>query len=763
MRWGMGVAPGALLRLAIASVVMGLLLLVVLSGVPRANDTPVARSAVVVVLAAFAGCALSCAACARQQGATACMQASAVSGWELTIASDAHESAYGYRYLARARASEFPASKVWLTTRQHLERGETVRCVGRFKRLADDDYGRSSWAQGVCGSVLVVRVLSERPAVGLQGCVLDLRRAAIAAIAPSTGEGRALVAGCVCGDREALDSYGLTDAFSSCGIAHLIAVSGAHLSVVASLVARLLDALELRVRTRMILLAMVTGAFVVFCGAPISAVRAWAMSLVGFGAQLCGRRSHALSGASVVALIMTLLDPTLVGQLAFTLSVCSVLGLCLLGAHARYAFGVLAPCPRLPRHWGPGWRRRLNKAYDAAREALSATLVCQLVTLPLVIPVFGRLSLVAPLSNVIVGPLVSVLLVAGALACVSSPFAPLCRGALFACDLASVPICLLVRALARMPFSSVSAVSAPVPLTMASGVALALWFAWWPRLRRRQVLRAIAAAAVALCALMMQWRYCAPARIVILDVGQGDAILVQDGAAAVLVDAGSGDAVLEALARNHVMHLDAVVLTHLHDDHYGGVCGLVGTLPCERVIVAEGVASAMEGELLEACRDLTGRGAVEVSYGDELEVGDFRMRVIWPRQEVDGDENCESIELAVSYVRGDRSLSALLTGDAERDETGPCVDAGDIGDIDLLKVGHHGSEVSLYADTAKALDPEVAVASAGEGNSYGHPREECVEMLEDAGALFLCTKDVGDVDVRPGSNGPSVRYCLRQE
>jgi len=102
----------------------------------------------------------------------------------------------------------------------------------------------------------------------------------------------------------------------------------------------------------------------------------------------------------------------------------------------------------------------------------------------------------------------------------------------------------------------------------------------------------------------------------------------------------------------------------------------------------------------------------------------------------------------------------LLTGDAERDETGSVIAEGDVGDIDVLKVGHHGSQVSIREGDAERLDAEVSVASAGEDNAYGHPDPACVAILEGAGSLFLCTKDVGDVEVRPGRDGPCVR-CQR--
>ena len=239
-------------------------------------------------------------------------------------------------------------------------------------------------------------------------------------------------------------------------------------------------------------------------------------------------------------------------------------------------------------------------------------------------------------------------------------------------------------------------------------------------------------------------------------MGQGDAILVADGSAAVLVDTGPDGAVSQALARQGIVHLDAIVLTHLHDDHVGGVDDLVGRLGCERVLVARGVAGEVSGDLARGVRQLTGRDAEEISYGDTVRAGSFSLRMVSPTKQVDGSENADSVILALSYEQGGRTLTALLTGDAERDETGACLARGDVGDIDFLKVGHHGSEISVTTEEAEILDPEVSVASAGEGNRYGHPNEKCVSALEGAGSVFLCTKDVGCVTVRPGEKGPLV-------
>ena len=96
----------------------------------------------------------------------------------------------------------------------------------------------------------------------------------------------------------------------------------------------------------------------------------------------------------------------------------------------------------------------------------------------------------------------------------------------------------------------------------------------------------------------------------------------------------------------------------------------------------------------------------------------------------------------------------LLTGDTERDELARYV--REVGDIDVLKLGHHGSKVSVDSASLDVLDPEVAIASAGEGNSYGHPDLTCVDVVEKSGARFLCTKDVGDITITPGEQGVRV-------
>lgn len=707
--------------------------------------------AVLVAIGAAATCAaLSCALELRRQGELcALLGQSPVSSHVVVVESDLAPGRSGWRGRARLATG---GSAFWLLSDVPLSMGERLSCVGRFSPNDDGAWGAASRAQGLAGTVRVVRVLERSPGAGPRGLVLALRERVLESLDADSSDARALVAGSVCGHTGAMAGRGLEELFSRCGVSHLVAVSGGHLVLVNALAGMALGRTRLRLPARSALLVLVTGLFVTFCGAPLSAVRSWAMSASAELSRLVGRRAHPLSSASFVSLVMALVDPGVTGQLGYLLSVVCVCGICALGPYASYVLRVLLAGRRAR---GPHGRlgRLARRAGADAREALALTLVSQAVTAPLTCSTFGTLSLVAPLANVLLAPLFSVLLALG-LASALLVWAPSAQGlCLGACEVVSLPLMATLRLLSGLPCACVAvSVEEGAALAALAG-ALAALLAAWPRVSRRALLALGGALLAAGLCWYLRWRCFAPACIRVLDVGQGDAILVTDGPGAVLVDTGPGDAVVGALARSNVTHLDAVVLTHLHADHAGGLDALLGVVDVDLLVLPEGTDASGLAE---------GVAREEVGYGDVLRVGGFSMRVVSPLEPTDGEGNEGSLELLVTYARGGRELTALLAADAESEETGAAVERGDVGDVDLLKVGHHGSRASLTPEIAAALAPEVSVASAGEGNGYGHPDPRCEETLEAAGSSFLCTIDVGDVCVEPGSSGPVVS-CQREE
>lgn len=713
------------------------------------------------VAAALAG--LSCrASVARVSEALA---SSPVSGWRFELVGDMSPTTTG-AWRGRARAEgEACSGYVWLTSPDELLLGDRIRCVGRFSPNADDEWGTSSAAQGLSGSVRVVLATVRDEPEGLALLARRVRWAALDVLRPGESDSGALLAACVCGYAPPMRARGLSEEFSRAGISHLAAVSGSHLALVASCVSAVLEGLCLGVRVRSVASILVTGGFVLLCGLPVSAVRAWAMACVSQAVALSGRRGHQLSSASLVGLAMALIDPSLSGQLGFLLSVSSVVGIGLFCPYARFALGEAALAlgsmgagaagRGVPRPLGQALGR-LGRVGRGALDALAVCVVCQASTFAIGASSFGSVSLVAPLANLLAAPVLGTLMPLGLAAGVASP-APVVADFLAR----------LAGAVAQPLLAGVSWLSslglASVPVSVDLGLALlvtvllsAVLLVAWPRPSGRLLAGGTLVALALAGAVLLRLRWLAPPRVCVLDVGQGDAILVQDGGSAILVDAGPGDAVGAALARNGVLHLDAVLVTHLHDDHYGGLSALGPVLSGGEVLFGQGVSGSLTDEVKGELSALAPGSLSEVSHGDVLHVGRFSLSVVSPLGPSDGSQNADSVQLALSFEDGPRTLSGLLTGDGEKDELAAELGRGDVGDVDFLKVGHHGSAVSLDEAEARALSPEVSIASAGANNRYGHPRQECVDVLEKAGSAFLCTMDVGDVTVEPGELGPRV-------
>ncbi len=736
----------------------------VLWGWRRGTAVRTARSAVALTGALVMGCALggmraeADATVARRLGDIP------ISSCRIEVIGDPRISAAGgLNSRGRVHLPDGATADVWLGLPEEAQRGSTLSCVGRFAPNEDDAWGMTSAAQGIIGRVRVVSVRSVQMPSGPYCLILRLRQRMVRAMgAGESGEG-ALVAGSVGGYAAALSSFGIDGDCARAGVSHLVAVSGGHLVILTWLIMAALSHTRLQPAPRIALLQVACGLFVLFCGLPVSAVRSWAMCGVAGAAQLVGRRSHGTSAAALAGLALALLDPAVSGQLSFLLSLASVLALCLFARYGAYALEELLVPRALRRtvaHLPRAARAPLTTAGEAVRDTVAATLCCQVATLPLTIQAFGQVSLVAPLANLVLGPPFALMIGSGVLGYAAATVPPL-EGVAFApARWVSRAVLRAVRLLAGMPCASIPAAPHPLAVTVVVATCALGLYLTWPHVRRRAVARALALGLAIPTFVVVQGSLLAPARICVLDVGQGDAILIQDGPHALLVDTGPDASAAHGLARLGVLRLDGVLLTHLHDDHVGGLDELAVPLGRPEVLVARGVAPSMGAELREAVHVVSGADPVEVSWGDAIHVGRFTLVAIWPRGRVSGNENRDSLELALSYDAdrdGVIDFTGLLTGDAERDETAAALQAAHLGSLDFLKVGHHGSRVSLSQELASRLSPGVAVASAGEGNEYGHPDPTCVSLLKRAGASFYCTKDVGTVTLLPRERGCLVR------
>ena len=625
-------------------------------------------------------------------------------------------------------------------------------CEGRFTRYKDEEFLEEQFKRGVLGSIQITKVNSTFYDEGIIGEVAQFRESCISQLQPEASFGRALAACGLCAYRPSLYSFNIPRIFMRIGLMHLIAISSCHMVILSTFIDALLKKLTLKPFLRGVLNLIFLSSYALFCGLPASAIRAILLVEQKNVMQCVGRKQHTLSAVSTLALLMLCVDPQLSVNIAFTLSLACIFGMNIYGGLAQYyakiAFHVS----------GYGIVQKvLRKPFSHVRNTMCATTVAQLSCLPISCMYFGHFSLLAPISSALITSLFSLLSLFGIGVIVFSGFKPVQEIALFLVDSLGQFIETLASFLSERSFASVSLTDMSWIVSLLVFVAMVALYVFWPK-GKRVVLSGICLMVVMLIlGLSIYWRFFSPTRICVMDIGQGDAILLSDGAHSLLVDTSVGDVVNDALERQNISYLDAILLTHLDEDHAGGVRYMVGSVKAGRVLVGEGITKQEKPELQKAIQRISGSGSYEVLYGDEFDVGRFHVRVVWPHRGYKAKEaNNASVELYVTYNDGQNTLTTLLTGDAERDQTKETVTAGDVGDIDFLKVGHHGAAKSLYPETARALKPEVAVASAGKNNRYGHPKQEAVDILEGVGARFYCTKDYGDVTVFPGEHGPRV-------
>ena len=234
-----------------------------------------------------------------------------------------------------------------------------------------------------------------------------------------------------------------------------------------------------------------------------------------------------------------------------------------------------------------------------------------------------------------------------------------------------------------------------------------------------------------------------------IDVGQADCALLECGGEYMMIDGGNqedGQLVVSYLEQQGVEELSAVVCTHAHEDHVGGLPSVLAVYPTAAVYAPTKTYSSKVFDNFVYYTDQQGLEITIPEPGDTMQLGEADITVLGPVQSY-ADPNHTSIVLRVEY--GDTSF--LFTGDME---TGPENDMLDYwGDriewkTDVLKVGHHGSNTSTSYRFLNEVDPDYGVISVGKDNSYDHPHEEPMSRLNQAGVVLFRTDELGTVVVR---------------
>lgn len=229
-----------------------------------------------------------------------------------------------------------------------------------------------------------------------------------------------------------------------------------------------------------------------------------------------------------------------------------------------------------------------------------------------------------------------------------------------------------------------------------------------------------------------------------IDVGQGDATLLQGPDFTILIDAGrhDGDEVVPYLESVGVTALDLVVGTHPHSDHVGQLARVLERFPVAEVWLSGDVATSRTFERTVDAIEASGAAYHEPRAGEVFGFGSARLEVVNPA-ELTGDFHEGSVGLRVVFGE----VAFLFTGDAEAPTEAAMVARGHTLRAQVLQLGHHGSRTSSSPAFLRAVAPEVAVYSAGAGNAYGHPAPEVLARLARLGVTVYGTDVHGTIRV----------------
>jgi competence protein ComEC len=669
--------------------------------------------------------------------------------------------------VARGDRAEAVAGRVlvWVTRGVDVTSGDVVIVEARLELPEDFDgfaYREYLSRQGI-GAIARARSLEVvAEASGPTSVLAGLRSSLLGGLNDLVPEPQAaLGAGILLGVRSAIAPE-IEDAFATAGLTHVVAISGWNIAIVAALVAAAVRPLARRPGgrwTTATVAAVTVAGYVVLTGASPSVVRAALMAGAMLVARLGGSRAHAASALALAALVMLVAAPPVLWDVGFQLSLLATAGLIWFGAPIE---------------------RRLHGWPTLIREPIALTLAAQLTTLPVMLVNFERLSLVAPIANVLVVPFVPVAMlfsaaasVAGlAAAVVPTPAADVVGWLTGGCawlvlsvivwlgtTVASVPLAAVdvrvppVLAVAWIPFVGLTAwafrgpPSMPAETDTADSPMLAI---------ARRLIRPLPVAGAVtgvLLAVTVVSRPDGLLHLTVLDIGQGDAILVEapDGTTT-LVDGGPDpELTLRRLGANLPFfgrRIDLVVLSHPHQDHVAGLVDVVNRFRIGAVVHA---GIPFENAAFNRLVADAGRAATPIltaRAGQVLQVGaGTTIEVLYPTDAdaaaplPDGDINNGSIVLVLRFG----SFSALLTGDAEAPVEHALLDRALVPPTDVLKVGHHGSTSSTTPAFLAAASPSIAVISSGEGNEYGHPAPQTLDTLR---SVSVYRTDLhGDVEI----------------
>lgn len=527
------------------------------------------------------------------------------------------------------------------------------------------------------------------------------------------------------GDTQNID-YATDTSFKLSGIRHVIAVSGMHVTILFSLV--YVFAGRRRWLTALLGIPVLVF-FAAVAGFAPSITRACIMHILMVLAMLFEKDYDPPTALAFSVLVMLSLNPWTITNVGFQLSVSCMVGIFLFSNPIQQWI------------YAKQWIRRtggiLGKIVGWCIPTIAISISSSVITVPLCAYYFGTVSLVAVLTNVLTLWIISFAFYGIMLACLSScMFGPLGVGVAWVISWAIRFVLWVSKGMASFPLAAVYTQSQYIVFWLIFVYLLLAVSLLW---RRKHPLVLGTCATVGLCiALIFSWLQPLQddVRMTVLDVGQGQCILLQSEGKNYLVDCGgdsdtaAADKAAALLLSQGVSELDGLILTHYDRDHAGGAVYLLQRMHVDTLYLPE---MADETGLSQVLQSYTESTTIRVLQDIQIVFGPAIITLI-PSQ--NGNSDNES-GLCVLFQREDCDI--LITGDRSAKGELELIRHMTLPDLEVLMVGHHGSKYSTSRELLIKTTPDVAIISVGADNSFGHPTQEVLERLEKYGCVIYRT------------------------
>lgn len=551
----------------------------------------------------------------------------------------------------------------------------------------------------------------------------------------------------------------IKELYQAAGISHVLVISGLHISLLALAVAGILQRLGFPMPVWVILSVGVLAGYGILIGQPTTAVRALLMFFVLQGARLLGRSYDLLSALAFAGILMLLDNPDLILDGGCRLSFCAVIGVGWYVSEKNKIFRSIGEKEKR-KNRGKGGK---GSSAGAILENIRAGWYLWLFTLPVMLDTFYQVSVVGILWNLVAIPLLPVIIASGGLGVV------LAGWNIFLGSLAGSPAYGMLQL-----YQEIGNISEKLPVGMwtpgqpskpvIAGYYLVIFLLVLvekqlikreKRWKIRKIFPGMELCSMLLLLLLMAHPWQQREKITFLDVGQGDASLLQSGGQTLLLDGGSTSqknvgtyVILPYIKQQGISCLEAVVLTHTDQDHINGVTevleeGKKGWLTVKNLMYPYWMEGTEQGKQLKKLAEEAGASCRKIRAGDRLTIGKAEAVVLYPKeQEKIAEPNAGSLVLFWKW----EGVRAMFTGDLPEEKERELLQ--NLPACEILQVGHHGSATSTCREFLEQVQPSLAVISCAMKNRYGHPSPDTVDRLKKTGCEIRYTMKSGAITIR---------------